>query len=163
MTELVDVVLGGTFHAVDVTDEDNVEQALADAVSELGGLHIAVNTAGGGSVGRTLSKEGPHPLAEFGVQTVCVFTPALAVVFACSLVEHADECGPFAAEERDERISSTRPGAGSRPIRVCAGFDDAELGQLSEHVSHDGVYGLLGRFHRQVSGVPDEKAVGERG
>jgi NAD(P)-dependent dehydrogenase (short-subunit alcohol dehydrogenase family) len=57
--------LGGTFHAVDVTDEVNVEEALADAVAALGGLHIAVNTAGGGAAARTLGKEGPHPLAEF--------------------------------------------------------------------------------------------------
>ena len=40
--------LGGTFHEVNVLDEQQVETALADAVAALGGLHIAVNTAGGG-------------------------------------------------------------------------------------------------------------------
>src|SRR5436190_20420827 len=57
--------LGGTFHPVDVLDDANVEQAMADAVEALGGLHIAVNTAGGGIGKRTLTKEGPHPLDEF--------------------------------------------------------------------------------------------------
>ena len=57
--------LGGTFHPVDVTDELAVEQALSEAVDRLGGLHIAVNTAGGGIAKRTLSKDGPHPLDEF--------------------------------------------------------------------------------------------------
>jgi NAD(P)-dependent dehydrogenase (short-subunit alcohol dehydrogenase family) len=57
--------LDGSFHAVDVTDEVNVEQAMAAAVEALGGLHIAVNTAGGGTAKRTLTKEGPHPLSEF--------------------------------------------------------------------------------------------------
>jgi NAD(P)-dependent dehydrogenase (short-subunit alcohol dehydrogenase family) len=57
--------LGGTFHAVDVTDDAGTEQALADAVGQLGGLHVVVNTAGGGAARRTLSKEGPHPLDEF--------------------------------------------------------------------------------------------------
>jgi NAD(P)-dependent dehydrogenase (short-subunit alcohol dehydrogenase family) len=57
--------LGGTFHPVDVLDEDQTESALADAVAALGGLHIAVNTAGGGTARRTLSKEGPHPLDAF--------------------------------------------------------------------------------------------------
>jgi NAD(P)-dependent dehydrogenase (short-subunit alcohol dehydrogenase family) len=57
--------LGGSFHPVDVTDEANAEQALNDAADALGGLHIAVNTAGGGTAMRTLSKDGPHPLAEF--------------------------------------------------------------------------------------------------
>lgn len=57
--------LGGTFHPVDVTDAEQTEQALADAVAALGGLHIAVNTAGGGIAARTLSKDGPHPLDSF--------------------------------------------------------------------------------------------------
>jgi NAD(P)-dependent dehydrogenase (short-subunit alcohol dehydrogenase family) len=57
--------LGGTFHPVDVTDEAGTEQALAAAVDALGALHIAVNTAGGGTAMRTLTKDGPHPLAEF--------------------------------------------------------------------------------------------------
>jgi NAD(P)-dependent dehydrogenase (short-subunit alcohol dehydrogenase family) len=57
--------LDGTFHPVDVMDDDNVERALSDAVAALGGLHIAVNTAGGGIGMRTLSKEGPHPIADF--------------------------------------------------------------------------------------------------
>jgi NAD(P)-dependent dehydrogenase (short-subunit alcohol dehydrogenase family) len=57
--------LKGTFHPVDVLDEDNVETALLEAVDALGGLHIAVNTAGGGTARRTLTKDGPHPLDEF--------------------------------------------------------------------------------------------------
>lgn len=57
--------LEGTFHPVDVTDFDGVERALADAVGALGGLDIAVNTAGGGVAKRTLTKEGPHPLDDF--------------------------------------------------------------------------------------------------
>ena len=57
--------LGGTFHEVDVLDDDQVETALGDAVSALGGLHIAINTAGGGIGKRTLTKEGPHPLDDF--------------------------------------------------------------------------------------------------
>jgi len=57
--------LDGTFHPVDVTDSAGTEQALANAVDALGGLHIAVNTAGGGIAKRTLTKEGPHPLDDF--------------------------------------------------------------------------------------------------
>ena len=57
--------LGGTFHPVDIRDDAQVETALSEAVDALGGLHIAVNTAGGGIVRRTLSKDGPHPMDEF--------------------------------------------------------------------------------------------------
>jgi NAD(P)-dependent dehydrogenase (short-subunit alcohol dehydrogenase family) len=57
--------IGATFHPVDVTDAAQIEQAVAGAVGALGGLHIAVNTAGGGIAKRTLGKEGPHPLDDF--------------------------------------------------------------------------------------------------
>jgi NAD(P)-dependent dehydrogenase (short-subunit alcohol dehydrogenase family) len=56
---------GTTFHPCDVTDAEGTEAALADAVATLGGLHVAVNTAGGGIAQKTLSRSGPHPLAEF--------------------------------------------------------------------------------------------------
>jgi NAD(P)-dependent dehydrogenase (short-subunit alcohol dehydrogenase family) len=57
--------LGGTFHPIDVMDDAGVELVMEEAVDALGGLHIAVNTAGGGTAKRTLTKEGPHPLEDF--------------------------------------------------------------------------------------------------
>ena len=42
-----------------------VENALNTAVEELGALHLAVNTAGGGIAKKTISSSGPHPLQEF--------------------------------------------------------------------------------------------------
>lgn len=61
----VAATLDGSFHPVDVTDAEGTEAALTAAVAALGGLHIAVNTAGGGIAKRTLTKDGPHPLDEF--------------------------------------------------------------------------------------------------
>jgi NAD(P)-dependent dehydrogenase (short-subunit alcohol dehydrogenase family) len=61
----VAAALDGTFHPIDVTDFDGAEVVLKEAVEALGGLHIAVNTAGGGIGMRTVGKEGPHPLADF--------------------------------------------------------------------------------------------------
>lgn len=57
--------LDATFHPVDVTDEGAVEAALGAAAEALGGIDIAVNTAGGGVAKRTLGKDGPHPLDQF--------------------------------------------------------------------------------------------------
>jgi NAD(P)-dependent dehydrogenase (short-subunit alcohol dehydrogenase family) len=57
--------LKGSFHECNVMDEANVESALTDAIAALGGVHIGINTAGGGIAKRTLTKEGPHPLADF--------------------------------------------------------------------------------------------------
>jgi NAD(P)-dependent dehydrogenase (short-subunit alcohol dehydrogenase family) len=48
-----------------VTDDAGVEKALNTAVEELGALHFAVNTAGGGIAKKTISSSGPHPLDEF--------------------------------------------------------------------------------------------------
>ena len=56
---------GGSFFPVDVTDFAGTEQVLGQAVDELGGLHIAVTTAGDGIGERTLKKDGPHSLDSF--------------------------------------------------------------------------------------------------
>jgi NAD(P)-dependent dehydrogenase (short-subunit alcohol dehydrogenase family) len=63
--ESVAAGLGGTFHPCDLLDADGTEAAVEAAVEALGGLHIAVNTAGGGIGKRTITREGPHPLDEF--------------------------------------------------------------------------------------------------
>ena len=57
--------LGGSFHPIDVTDFEGSEVVLGEAVEALGGLHISVNTAGGGAAQRTMTKEGPHDLDLF--------------------------------------------------------------------------------------------------
>lgn len=57
--------LGGSFHPVDVTDFEATESALAAAVDSLGGLHVSLTTAGGGTAKRTLGKDGPHDLDTF--------------------------------------------------------------------------------------------------
>src|ERR1700721_3583635 len=56
---------GTSFHPCDVTDSDGVETALGAVIDDLGALHIAVNTAGGGVSARTLSKSGPPSLDAF--------------------------------------------------------------------------------------------------
>ncbi|MEO3787577.1 SDR family NAD(P)-dependent oxidoreductase [Actinocorallia sp. B10E7] len=57
--------LGGSFFACDVTDFEGTEKTLDDVVEELGGLHVAVTTAGGGIAERTLGRNGPHDLDRF--------------------------------------------------------------------------------------------------
>ncbi|MFC9978507.1 SDR family NAD(P)-dependent oxidoreductase [Gordonia sp. NPDC127522] len=55
----------GVFTPVDITDFDAAEESLSAAVSEIGGLHIAINTAGGGRVAKTFGRSGPHDLDLF--------------------------------------------------------------------------------------------------
>ncbi len=63
--EAVAAALDGSFHPCNVMEADEVERAIDGAVAALGGLHIAVNTAGGGAAKRTISRDGPLPLDEF--------------------------------------------------------------------------------------------------
>ena len=57
--------LGGKFYPCNVMDYEGTEQAINEAVADLGSVQLCVNTAGGGLAKRTLTKEGPHPLEEF--------------------------------------------------------------------------------------------------
>ncbi|MFJ3895271.1 MULTISPECIES: SDR family NAD(P)-dependent oxidoreductase [unclassified Streptomyces] len=61
----VAAALGGRFQPVDVTDFEATARALATAVESLGGLHVSITTAGGGTVMRTLGRSGPHDLDTF--------------------------------------------------------------------------------------------------
>lgn len=49
----------------DVADEAEVEAAIREAASRMGGLNAAINCAGILGAGRVLGKEGPMPLALF--------------------------------------------------------------------------------------------------
>jgi NAD(P)-dependent dehydrogenase (short-subunit alcohol dehydrogenase family) len=50
--------------AVDVTDEESLEHAIAEA-TKLGELRVAVNTAGVGTPTKLISRDGPTPLRAF--------------------------------------------------------------------------------------------------
>jgi NAD(P)-dependent dehydrogenase (short-subunit alcohol dehydrogenase family) len=53
------------FAPADVTDEGEVERAVAATVERFGALHVTVNCAGVGAAMKTVGKQGPMPLAMF--------------------------------------------------------------------------------------------------
>ena len=57
--------LGGIFTEADVTSDEQVTQAVADAAGEHGGVHILINCAGIATAERTVGREGPADLALF--------------------------------------------------------------------------------------------------
>ena len=61
----VAAALGGTWHPCDVLDFEGIEIVIAEAVHTLGGLDVALNTAGGGKAGRTVGRDGPFSLDDF--------------------------------------------------------------------------------------------------
>lgn len=87
--------LGGSFHPLDITDDAAVEIVLDEVVEALGGLHIAVNTAGGGIAKRTLTKEGPHDLESFrrtiDLNLIATFNLNRLQAFAMSKNEPEDD------------------------------------------------------------------------
>ena len=53
------------WYAGDVADEVAVKQAIREAVSAFGSIHVNVNSAGIGGASRTVSRDGPMPLEKF--------------------------------------------------------------------------------------------------
>ncbi len=131
--------LGGTFHPVDVTDEVAVEQALADAVAALGGLHIAVNTAGGGTAKRTLGKDGPHPLDEFR------FTVELNLIATFNL----NRLQAF-------HMSTNEPEEGERGVIIdtasIAAFE-GQIGQVAYTAAKAGIAGMTLTMARDLGSL----------
>jgi NAD(P)-dependent dehydrogenase (short-subunit alcohol dehydrogenase family) len=131
--------LDGSFHPVDVTDADAVEQALADAVGQLGGLHIAVNTAGGGTARRTLSKEGPHPLDEFRR----VIELNLIATFNLNRLQAS-------------YMSSNEPEDGERGVIIdtasIAAFE-GQIGQVAYTAAKAGIAGMMLTMARDLGSI----------
>jgi NAD(P)-dependent dehydrogenase (short-subunit alcohol dehydrogenase family) len=131
--------LDGSFHPVDITDEKGTEQALQDAVDALGGLHIAVNTAGGGIAKRTLTKDGPHPLEDFRK----VIELNLVATFNLNRLEafHMAKNEP----EDDERgvIIDTAS---------IAAFE-GQIGQVAYTASKAGIAGMVLTMARDLGGL----------
>ena len=119
--------LGGVFAPTDVTDEDSVRAAVAQAVA-LGPLRVAVNCAGIGTPGRVLGKAGPMPLADF------------ARVVTVNLV------GTFnVIRLAAEAMAQTDPVDGERGVIIntasIAAYD-GQVGQAAYAASKGGVVGM---------------------
>ena len=131
--------LGGTFHPVDITDSEATESALDDACTALGGLHIAVNTAGGGIAKRTLTKEGPHPLDDF------------RSVIELNLI------GTFNLNRLQAwRMSQNEPEDDERGVIIntasIAAFE-GQIGQVAYSAAKAGITGMVLTMARDLGGV----------
>jgi NAD(P)-dependent dehydrogenase (short-subunit alcohol dehydrogenase family) len=131
--------LDGTFHPVDVTDDAGVEAAIADAVAALGGLHIAINTAGGGIVQRTLTREGPHPLEDFRsvIDLNLIATFNLNRLQAAAMAENEPEDG-----ERGVLINTAS----------IAAFE-GQIGQVAYSAAKAGIAGMTLTMARDLGSL----------
>jgi NAD(P)-dependent dehydrogenase (short-subunit alcohol dehydrogenase family) len=137
--EEVASALDGSFHGVDVTDDEGVERAIGDAVARLGGLHIAVNTAGGGIAMRTLTKNGPHPIADFRR----VIDLNLVATFNLNRLQA-------------DAMSRNEPEDGERGVIIdtasIAAFE-GQIGQVAYTAAKAGIAGMVFTMARDLGGL----------
>jgi len=114
------------FQRTDVTNEAQVDAAIALAVKEFGALHGAINCAGIATAERAVGKEGPQPLAHF------------SKVIAVNLIGTFNVIRLAAAQMMKQAVD---PGE-DRGAIVCtasvAAFD-GQVGQVAYSASKGGV------------------------
>jgi NAD(P)-dependent dehydrogenase (short-subunit alcohol dehydrogenase family) len=132
--------LGGTFHPVDVTDDDATAAAIDAGVEALGGsLHVSVNTAGGGIGKRTLTKEGPHPIGEF------------RATIELNLISSFNVCRLAA-----DHMARNEPEDGERGVLIStasiAAFE-GQIGQVAYTAAKAGIAGMVFTMARDLGSL----------
>jgi NAD(P)-dependent dehydrogenase (short-subunit alcohol dehydrogenase family) len=124
---------------VAILDLPSVERAMEDATEALAGLHIAVNTAGGGIAKRTLSKDGPHRLDDFRavveLNLIGTFNLNRLQAWQMSLNEPEDD-------ERGVIINTSS----------IAAFE-GQIGQVAYTASKAGIAGMALTMARDLGGL----------
>lgn len=128
------------FAKVDVGDEASATAGVEAAMKAFGAIHVAVNCAGiPGMIGRTVSKRGPYPLAEFSrVVTInLIGTFNIARLAANEMLKNEPDA------ETGERgvIVNTASLAGI----------EGQMGQIAYAASKAGVIGLALPMTRDLS------------
>jgi 3-hydroxyacyl-CoA dehydrogenase / 3-hydroxy-2-methylbutyryl-CoA dehydrogenase len=126
------------FVRCDVTDEDQVSAAVAQAASAEGGLRVSVCCAGIGWAERTASKRGPHQLLPFEtVVRVNLIGTFNALRFAAAAMNDNE---PLEDGERGVCINTAS----------IAAFD-GQIGQIAYSASKGGIAGMTLPAARDLS------------
>jgi NAD(P)-dependent dehydrogenase (short-subunit alcohol dehydrogenase family) len=128
------------FARVDVADEASAVAGIAAALQAFGAIHVCVNCAGiPGMIGRTVSKKGPYPLAEFarviGVNLIGTFN--VARLAAAEMLKNTPD--PVTAERGVIVNTSSLAGI------------EGQMGQVAYSASKAGVIGLTLPMTRDLS------------
>ncbi|MDZ7914538.1 MAG: SDR family NAD(P)-dependent oxidoreductase [Rhodococcus sp. (in: high G+C Gram-positive bacteria)] len=130
--------LGAPFVAADVTDEEQVAEAIA-AAAELGDLRAAVHCAGIVRGGRTVGRNGPLPLAEF------------ASVISVNLIGTFNVIRLAAAQMALNDLRDGDRGVVVATASVAA--YEGQIGQAAYSASKSGVVGMMLPIARDLSAV----------
>lgn len=121
--------LGGSWHPCNVLDYEGIEVVIDEAVQAMGGLDAAVNTAGGGKAGRTLSRQGPFSLDDFRAVVDLNLIGTFNTNRLCA--EHMSRNEPNEDGERGVMVNTSS----------IAAFE-GQIGQIAYTASKAGVAGM---------------------
>ena len=123
----------------DVTSEDEVKQAVDDAVEAFGGLRFAVGCAGVGWAEKTVSKRGPHQLMPFETVVRVNLIGMFNVLRLTAAAMNDNEPG-----EDGER--------GAVVMTASIAAFDGQIGQISYSASKGGIAGMTLPAARDLAG-----------
>jgi len=126
------------FQAVDVSNETAVNDAIAAAVANMGGLNVAVNCAGVAWARRTVNKEGPMPGDFFRKVVEINLVGTLLVAKAAAAAMQANT-----PNEEGER--------GVIVMTASVAAFDGQIGQVAYSASKGGVVGMTLPLARDLS------------
>jgi NAD(P)-dependent dehydrogenase (short-subunit alcohol dehydrogenase family) len=116
------------FVPTDVTEAEEVQAALDEAVDRFGGLHVAVSCAGIGPASRVLSRSGPHDLGLF------------RKVVEVNLIGTFNVLRLAAARMADQELLGDERGVIINTASIAA--FDGQIGQIAYSASKGGVASL---------------------
>lgn len=139
--------LGAKFYPCDVTDYAGMDGTIGEAVSDLGGLHFVLNTAGGsnravgGSPARTLKKDGTrHPTDVFA--RVIELNLIASFNINTAAAEHMVKNEPNDAGERGVMINTSS----------IAAFE-GQIGQVSYTAAKGGISAMTLTMARDLGNL----------
>ena len=132
--------LGGIFCNVDVSDAASAEAGVKAVVEKLGVPRVAVNCAGIGRAGRTISKTGPMPLQDFEVVIKVNLIGTFNIIRLAAAEMAKGE--PLAGGERGVIINTAS----------VAAFD-GQIGQAAYSASKGGIVGMTLPIARDLSSM----------
>ena len=126
------------FQKVDVTSESAVDAAVQSAVTNMGGLNLAVNCAGVGWPKRLVGKDGPMP-GEFFRKVIEI--NLVGTLLVCKAAAAAMQKGaPNAAGER-----------GAIVMTASVAAFDGQIGQVAYAASKGGIVGMTLPMARELA------------
>jgi len=132
--------LGGSWHPCNVLDFEGIELVIDEAVEAMGGVDMALNTAGGGKAGRTIGREAPFSLDDFRAVVDLNLIATFNTTRLCAW--HMNKNEPNAEGERGVLINTAS----------IAAFE-GQIGQVAYTAAKAGIAGMTLTIARDLGSM----------